>query len=247
MDEEGGDWFTDAGDDAPPSQPEAASAGPAATPKEGEAPADDAQAKDAPEQEKREIAEEEYLDPDKLLLFKHWISMVENSLDDDLRPGRPVDTITLDVIEKTKYLVLEDLRLKERQLAPLLGVSETTVFRILHEYLGMKKASARWVPRMLSQFQMRVRMEMCEHFLTLCGDEPDLIINRFVTGDEIWAHLFDPKSKQELMQWHIKGSSPPKKFKVTPPAEKIMATVFCNCQGILMIDSLNKGSTVTGE
>jgi ribosomal protein L12E/L44/L45/RPP1/RPP2 len=73
MDEEGGDWFTDAGDDAPPSQPEAASAGPAATPKEGEAPADDAQAKDAPEQEKREIAEEEYLDPDKLLLFKHWI------------------------------------------------------------------------------------------------------------------------------------------------------------------------------
>jgi AraC-like DNA-binding protein len=95
-------------------------------------------------------------------LFK----LVENSLDDDLRPGRPVDTITLDVIEKTKYLVLEDLRLKERQLAPLLGVSETTVFRILHEYLGMKKASARWVPRMLSQFQMRVRMEMCEHFLT---------------------------------------------------------------------------------
>jgi hypothetical protein len=178
---------------------------------------------------------------------QNCLSMVENSLDDDLRPGRPVDTITLDVIEKTKYLVLEDLRLKERQLAPLLGVSETTVFRILHEYLGMKKASARWVPRMLSQFQMRVRMEMCEHFLTLCGDEPDLIINRFVTGDEIWAHLFDPKSKQELMQWHIKGSSPPKKFKVTPPAEKIMATVFCNCQGILMIDSLNKGSTVTGE
>jgi histone-lysine N-methyltransferase SETMAR len=124
-------------------------------------------------------------------------------------------------------LVLEDLRLKERQLAPLLGVSETTVFRILHEYLGMKKASARWVPRMLSQFQMRVRMEMCEHFLTLCGDEPDLIINRLVNGDEIWVHPFDPKSKQESMQWHIK-------FKVTPSAEKIMATVFCNCQGILI-------------
>jgi histone-lysine N-methyltransferase SETMAR len=45
----------------------------------------------------------------------------------------------------------------------------------------------------------------------------------------------------------IKGSSTPKKFKLTPPAGKIMATVFFNCQGILMIDSLNKGSTVTGE
>jgi hypothetical protein len=28
---------------------------------------------------------------------------------------------------------------------------------------------------MLSPFQMRVLMEMCEHFLTLCGDEADLI------------------------------------------------------------------------
>jgi hypothetical protein len=38
---------------------------------------------------------------------------------------------------------------------------------------------------MLSPFQMRVLMEMCEHFLTLCGDEADLIINRLITGDEI--------------------------------------------------------------
>jgi hypothetical protein len=45
----------------------------------------------------------------------------------------------------------------------------------------MKKASARWVPRMLSPFQMRVLAEICEHFLTLCGDELDLIIDRLVT------------------------------------------------------------------
>jgi hypothetical protein len=45
----------------------------------------------------------------------------------------PVHATTSDVIEKNKYLVLEDLKLKERELSPLLGVSETTVFRILHE------------------------------------------------------------------------------------------------------------------
>jgi hypothetical protein len=42
-------------------------------------------------------------------LFKHGLK----SLDDVLRPGRPVDAITSNVIEKTKYLVLEDLRLKK--------------------------------------------------------------------------------------------------------------------------------------
>jgi [histone H3]-lysine36 N-dimethyltransferase SETMAR len=176
-------------------------------------------------------------------LFKHG----RESLDDDPRSGRPVDVITSDVVEKTKCLVLEDARLKKRQLAATLGVSETTVFRILHEYLGMTKVSARWVPRILSPFQMRVRVETCEQFLALCGDEPDLIINRLVTGDETWVHHYDPESKQESMQFHVKGSSHPKKFKVTPSAGKIMATIFWDSQGILLIDYMNKGNTVTGE
>jgi hypothetical protein len=64
---------------------------------------------------------------------QNCLSMVEKSLDDDLRPDAPVHATTSDVIEKNKYLVLEDLKLKERELSPLLGVSETTVFRILHE------------------------------------------------------------------------------------------------------------------
>jgi hypothetical protein len=34
---------------------------------------------------------------------QNCLSMVEKSLDDDLRPGRPVDAITSGVIEKTKF------------------------------------------------------------------------------------------------------------------------------------------------
>lgn len=60
----------------------------------------------------------------------------------------------------------------------------------------MTKVSARWVPRMLSLFQMRVRVEIREQFLARCGHKPDLIINRFVTGDETWVHDYDPDSKR---------------------------------------------------
>ncbi|XP_008199783.1 flightin [Tribolium castaneum] len=72
MDDEGGDWFADAGDDTPA----AAEAAPAeaAAAAGGEAPAAEGEAPpEAAEGDKREVAEEEYLDPDKLLLFKHWI------------------------------------------------------------------------------------------------------------------------------------------------------------------------------
>lgn len=75
MSDDGGDWFADAGDDLPPPEPkllkkkESVSETPAgeqAAP-EGEAPGD------APKDEKPEEAEVEYLDPDKFLIFKHWI------------------------------------------------------------------------------------------------------------------------------------------------------------------------------
>jgi len=36
----------------------------------------------------------------------------------------------------------------------------------------------------------------------------------------------------------------PKKFKVTPSAGKVMATVFWDSQGVIMTNYLSKGSTV---
>jgi len=43
------------------------------------------------------------------------------------------------------------------------------------------------------------------------------------------------------------GSPPPKKFKVTMSAGKVMATVFWDNQGVILTNYLPKGSTVTGE
>jgi histone-lysine N-methyltransferase SETMAR len=50
------------------------------------------------------------------------------------------------------------------------------------------------------------------------------------------------------MQWHKKGTPPPKKFKMSPLAGQIMATVFFwDTEGILLIDYKDKGVIITGE
>ncbi|KAF5292111.1 hypothetical protein FQA39_LY14066 [Lamprigera yunnana] len=72
MDDDGGDWFSEAANEpepAPVSAPASAAA------KAGEKPQDVAPAvSDSTEQAPVEAqAEFEYLDPDKLLIFKHWI------------------------------------------------------------------------------------------------------------------------------------------------------------------------------
>jgi histone-lysine N-methyltransferase SETMAR len=87
--------------------------------------------------------------PKKTMIYK-WNSLFKqgrDSLEDDPRPGSPVDAIMLENVEK---LLLEDTRLKKKQLEEMVGISSTTILNILHQHLGLSKVSARWVPRMLT-------------------------------------------------------------------------------------------------
>lgn len=70
MDDEGGDWFADAGEE--PAKEEKPAAAKKEEPKAEAKPA--AAEEVAPQEDQRPVASiEELLDSDKFLLFKHWI------------------------------------------------------------------------------------------------------------------------------------------------------------------------------
>lgn len=58
-----------------------------------------------------------------------------------------------ELIEKVENIVLNDAGLKDKQLAEMVGESDTVIVIILH--LGMNKVSTRWVPFMLTSQQKR--------------------------------------------------------------------------------------------
>ncbi|CAH2090362.1 unnamed protein product [Euphydryas editha] len=179
-----------------------------------------------------------------------WHSLFKKgreSLEDDPMPGRSIEVTTPELIQKVEKLVLDDARLKKKQLAEMVGVSDTTTFKILHDHLGMTKVSARWVLRMLTSPQKQQRVECSRAFLDLCNEDKDGVLSRIVTGDETWVHHYEPESKQDSMQWHKKSTAPPKKFKVSQSAGKLMATVFWDSEGILLIDYKDKGVSITEE
>ena len=64
--------------------------------------------------------------------------------------------------------------------------------------------------------------------------------------DETWVHHFTPEAKQQSKQWKHPVSSLPKKAKTVPSAGKVMASVFWDADGILLIDYLQKGQTING-
>ena len=61
-----------------------------------------------------------------------------------------------------------------------------------------------------------------------------------------WVLYYEPENKVQSRQSIGPGSPRPKMFKTQPSTGKVMATVFWDTQGVIMLDFLAKKSTITG-
>ena len=108
----------------------------------------------------------------------------------------------------------------------------------------MHKLTARWVPKSLSDEHMATRASVCSALLKRFRSKDDFLL-RLVTVDKTLVHYYEPDNKAHR-QWVGPGSPRPKKFKTQPSAGKVMATVFWDAKGVIMLDVLPKRSTITG-
>ncbi len=163
------------------------------------------------------------------------------------RSGRPSDSKTFENVQQIRDLLYEDHRMTISELCFRLQAPEcarTSVFRIVHDVLGFRKLSARWVPRLLTEEHRKQRLGAALTFLTAYNEEGESLISRIITGDESWVHHVTPESKQASMAWCAPGEKPPTKAKSVNSAGKIMATVFWDAYGILHVEYMPKGTTL---
>lgn len=189
-------------------------------------------------------------DAPKYSTVTKWAALFEHgrtSIEDDPRPGRPVEATSEENCKAVEDLVMSDRRLHVIEIATSIGISYGSVEAILHEHLGMSKVCARWVPRNLTAAQKLTRRNISHELLEQYNADPADFCARLVTGDETWLHYWDPESKQESMQWKHPESPPPKKFRTQPSAGKIMATIFWDAEGVITIDYMPHGRTITGQ
>ena len=169
---------------------------------------------------------------------KKWISWIKDeeddpslsSLQDRRRSGRPSST---------------DRRITIDDIAKCVGVSHGSAVNIVNE-LGFAKVCARWVPRQLLDFHKQARFEACSELIE-CHKSDKTFLSRIVTGDETWVHHYESESKRSSMEWRHPTSPRVKKFKSQRSAGKIMATVFWDIEGVILVDFMPKGTTINSD
>lgn len=171
------------------------------------------------------------------------------SVHDDDRSGRPTSSRETRIVDAVRDVVYADQRLTldEILLRLPMELGRTSLHKIIKEDLKLSKVCSRWVPRILTEQHQRQRVESAQKFLELYENEGDNLFSRIVTGDETWVHHVTPETKRQSMVWKKKGEPAPKKAKTTLSAGKVMATVFWDNQGILLIDYLERGTTINAQ
>ena len=185
--------------------------------------------------------------PKKSAVYK-WIKRFKESrieCEDDHRSGRPSTSITEEKVAAVRSLLQEDRRITIGYIANAISISRGSANSILTDNLGLSKLSARWVPKALRQDQMDRRADLSLCLLNRFETNEDEFLSKIVTGDETWIYLFDPENKIQSKEWLPKGSDGPKKFKADRSAKKLMATVFWDSEGIILVDFLEERKTVT--
>ena len=179
--------------------------------------------------------------------LKFWVGEFKRSrtsLEDETRSGHPSDATDEEMCNKVWDMVYSDRRIKVEEIVNALHISHGSV-STLHDRLGMHKLTARWVPKSLSDEQMETRASVYSPLLKRFRSKEDDFLSCLVTVDETWVHYYEPENKAQSRQSVGPGSPRPKKFKTQPSAGKVMATVFWDAQGVIMLDFLAKKSTIT--
>ena len=84
-----------------------------------------------------------------MLQFAKWVRHFNDgreSIENDLRVGRPVSVMTEKNVATVKTLIVEDARYTVQEIEELSGIHSSSVLKILCKQLGLRKICARWVP-----------------------------------------------------------------------------------------------------
>ena len=110
-----------------------------------------------------------------------------------------------------------DRRVSIETISTQFDVSVGTVHKTIREELKMQKIRAKFVPRVLREYQKKRRCHDNREMIELINSDP-AVLDALMTCDESWIYCYDPETKTQSSQWKHDGlrrpdrANPPTNF-----------------------------------
>ena len=127
------------------------------------------------------------------------------------------------------------------------NISRSLLHELVTEHLYYKKLCSRWVPKMLTDAHKMKRMGAALEFLQHYERDGNFFFKELSL---VMKHGFLTRH-QKLNNSHCNGGilvpRKPRKQSHLFLQKKIMCTVFWDCQGILLVEFMERGATINAE
>ena len=177
----------------------------------------------------------------------HRFNDGRESIENDRRVGRPVSVLTEKNVATVKKLIEEDARYTVQEIEELSGIHSSSVLKILHERLGLRKICARWVPHLLTDEQKQSRVRLASQVIEKYDKCDPRHLEEIVTGDETWIYHFQPDSKAKNEVWVSSEGDRPVIARRCKTSNRMLYAIFFDSKGPVLQIPVPKGSSVTGK
>ncbi|CAF4211367.1 unnamed protein product, partial [Rotaria sordida] len=138
-----------------------------------------------------------------LTTVKRWSKLFREGreeIEDESRPGRPITETTSENIEEIRLLINDDPYLTIEELQEQTDLSYGTVHRIITDHLNLRKVTARYIPKDLTDFQRAERVRICKENLAKFQQGTWRLCD-IITGDESWFYHKQIGRKSSNAAW----------------------------------------------
>ncbi|GFT74146.1 HTH_48 domain-containing protein [Nephila pilipes] len=181
---------------------------------------------------------------------KNWYNEFNRgrcSIQGESRAGRPKSVVVPEKINAVRELIKQDRHVTYREIEASLDISMTSINKILHDYLSVKKICSRWIPHNLTNAQKKARVDWCKEMLEKYIQGTSKAVYNIYTGDESWIYAYEPETKQQSTVWVFQDEAKPTKVVRGRSTSKQMIACFFGINGHVATVALEQRRTVNSE
>ncbi|GFT58701.1 putative DD34D transposase [Nephila pilipes] len=161
--------------------------------------------------------------------------------------GRPKSVVVPEKINAVRELIKQDRHVTYREIEASLDISMTSINKILHEHLSVKKICSRLIPHNLTNAQKKARVDWCKEMLEKYIQGTSKAVYNIYTGDESWIYAYEPETKQQSTVWVFQDEAKPTKVVRGRSTSKQMIACFFGINGHVATVALEQRRTVNSE